>query len=425
MVTDSAEDNITPSASESIDDAAFFEDDIADELSNDHVGIESAVKEQSAHSKFTKKSDPSSVIITADSTDAEGATTWVLPSVGGKKVVPAKNRENRRKKSSSTKQYPQDEISEGSSQESIEEVEDKKSVDEVVGEDVSEDELTEATIQPITAEQLAEMTEAAEREGFLKGQQQGYEKGYAEGKEQGYSEGQRLAEEERVQQQSEFDDLKQRFMALAETLHAPIEEQDNKLELVMLKMVGDLTRKIVQRELQADSSQILTVVQKSLEALPVGAKNITLILNPDDMALVETWAEERGHQWGFRADTEMSPGGCRIQTPQSMVDFSVEKRAEDILQELDSAGIQLNAMEQEDSAFEVVQEAVAQQSQEPAQEQLTQEQLTQEQLTQAQLAQENSTQENSIQEQQTSPVVDDPTLMNENSQEHPDAPESE
>ncbi len=419
MVTDSAEDNAIPAGDEALDDAAFFEEEAAEEYST--AAIDNASP--------TKITDPSSVIITANSNAAENATTWVLPSVGGKKVISAVRHESRRKNShdSDIPQPSQDSISETDVDAAIEE----KSADEVVGEDVLESELSETSIQPITAEQLAEMTEAAEREGFLKGQQQGYEKGYAEGKDQGYSEGQRLAEDERVQQQTEFADVKQRFITLAETLQAPIEEQDNKLELVMLKMIGDLTKKIVQRELQIDSSHILSVVQKSLEALPIGAKNITVILNPDDMALVETWAEERDYQWNFRADPEMSPGGCRVQTAHSLVDFSVEKRLQDVLQEFNTASDQLAAMEEETSVFEPgsiststeekIESHVEPQSQHAPQEQLKE---------QSQGLQEQSSQEKPSQESEAAPdtIADNEVIEPDqpsDTQEPPNARESE
>lgn len=277
---------------------------------------------------------------------------WSLPMMEGENVIsPVKkktdlNREARRMAiSAKRKREREAELAVQAfnkpdfNDDSLENVEDEVSPpEEVIGEDVTMEELglEDEGIQPITAEQLAEITEAAEREGFLKGQQQGYEKGYSEGKDQGYNEGKRLAEEERVAQEAEFESVKERFMQLAETLNDPITEQDNHLEQMLLNTISSLTKSIVQRELQTDSSHTLQLIQKSLGALPIGAKNITMILNPDDLALVETWAEERGHQWAFRADSDMSPGGCKLATSQSFVDFSVEKRLAEVLKEFDN-----------------------------------------------------------------------------------------
>jgi hypothetical protein len=94
-----------------------------------------------------------------------------------------------------------------------------------------------------------------------------------------------------------------------------------------------LTRKIVKRELQIDSGDILNVVKQAVAALPVGAKNLRLTLNPDDLAMIESYAEEKQLGWQFYGDADLTPGGCHIETEESQVDFSVESQMEALLEQ--------------------------------------------------------------------------------------------
>ena len=65
----------------------------------------------------------------------------------------------------------------------------------------------------------------------------------------------------------------------------------------------------------------------------MGAKNIRITLNPDDLAAVETYAEEQQLDWKFMGDSKLQPGGCRIETPESRVDYSVSTRLQTVLEQ--------------------------------------------------------------------------------------------
>ena len=184
-------------------------------------------------------------------------------------------------------------------------------------EDVDSEEL-----QPVTAESLRQITEAAEAEGRERGYNDGLQRGLAEGRE-------RALNETRAQVQA----TQQQLMAVCEALYEPVQAQDEALEELLTAMVCRLTQGLVQRELHTDSSHILEIVKQALAALPVGSRNITIHLNPDDLALVETYAEEQQKDWQFGGDTELLPGGCRLETRESLVDYSVEKRTEVLLSE--------------------------------------------------------------------------------------------
>lgn len=180
------------------------------------------------------------------------------------------------------------------------------------------------SFEPITAQQLQEITETAEKEGYEQGHQQGYQAGQAEGYKAGQTQG---AADMRAQLQAE----QQRLQAIADALMKPIAPQDSAIEKALLDIVCILTRSLVKRELLTDSGHILSVVQEAVAALPVGAKNLTIHLNPDDLVLIEAFAEERQKDWQFVGDSNLLPGGCRIETRESLVDHTVEQRMEALL----------------------------------------------------------------------------------------------
>lgn len=171
----------------------------------------------------------------------------------------------------------------------------------------------------LSAEEMQRIVDAAEKEGREQGYRAGFEQGQAEGYEAGESQGhddmqQKLAAEH------------QRFQHLVQSLSEPLADQEDALEQWLIETVCVLTRSLVQRELLTDSSQILEQVRSAVAALPAGVEHLTLYLNPDDLALVEDYAREHQLDWKFRPDESLLPGGCRVETRESRVDFSIEHR---------------------------------------------------------------------------------------------------
>lgn len=182
---------------------------------------------------------------------------------------------------------------------------------------------------PMTAELLQEITDSAEAEGF----EQGRKKGEEAGRLEGYEAGKQQALQEMRQQLREETE---RLSMIANTLNHPLAVQDDGLEFLLLQMVQKLTASLVRRELQTDSSHILAVVQEAVAALPVGSNNLSLYLNPDDLVLVENYADEQQKDWRFIGDANLLPGGCRVETGESLVDFSIETRLQELLKNFET-----------------------------------------------------------------------------------------
>lgn len=193
----------------------------------------------------------------------------------------------------------------------------------------------------MTAQEMQEIIEAAEKEGFEQGKQKGFEAGKAQGYEAGR---QQAYNETRVALLAE----QQRFQQIANALLNPLAEQDQHLEHYMLEIICTLTQSVIERELITDSSLILDVVKKAVDALPVGSKNLRIHLNPDDLASIETYAQEQQLNWSFVGDAQLLPGGCKIETAESRVDFSVSQRLQNLLEQFLQGQLAADESEPED-----------------------------------------------------------------------------
>lgn len=178
----------------------------------------------------------------------------------------------------------------------------------------------------MTAEEMQAIFDTAEKDGYEQGHKEGFAKGNAEGYESGRQQGLMEMRAQLVAEQ-------QRFHKLTNALLDPVNAQDNDVEHLLLDVICTLTQSVVQRELLTDSSHILSLVKSAVHVLPIGSKNIRVCLNPHDLAAVESYAAEQQLAWSFFGDAELLPGGCRIETPESRVDFSVSARLQTVLEQ--------------------------------------------------------------------------------------------
>ncbi|MDO3382594.1 flagellar assembly protein FliH [Gilvimarinus algae] len=177
----------------------------------------------------------------------------------------------------------------------------------------------------MTAEQLAEIVGQAEQEGFAKGREDGFKTGYDEGYLSGQQQGALDMRQQLVAEQKTFQ-------SLVEAFSRPLNDQDEKLEKLLLNMVGRMTRAVVMRELTTDSGDILALVRQSIAALPAGSEVMTVHLNPEDLAVVEAYSKDHSLDWHFHPDPDLTPGGVKVSTRDSHVDYSVERRLEEVIE---------------------------------------------------------------------------------------------
>ncbi len=174
--------------------------------------------------------------------------------------------------------------------------------------------------QALTAELLERMREEASREGYKAGFQQGLQEGRQRGHDDAWSQA--------------VDDIEQRqqhLQQLCARLLQPLHDEQVQLIALMQEQVEQIARAVIGRELQVDSSIILRLVEESIAALPNGAQHLRIYIHPQDSDLINTWLESNGMDARVIADERLQPGGCRIESEHSTVDYSVEARLQGLL----------------------------------------------------------------------------------------------
>ncbi len=193
----------------------------------------------------------------------------------------------------------------------------------------------ERNVKPLTAGDLADIRQAAREDGLMEGREQGIEEGRAEGYEQGHKEGLEagLAEGREQGRKEGYDQTRTEVSASLARLEKmlgelllPIRQHQDELETSLLNLTMVLARAVVYRELTIDSSQIRQVVRRAVEALPSTAENVRIYVHPNDYSAVRDVAERFEATTSVVEDDKVLPGGCRVETRNSLVDFTVEKR---------------------------------------------------------------------------------------------------
>ena len=230
--------------------------------------------------------------------DAGSVSPWTLPSIGkNKKVVKSSQREKK-----------------DQSKEKIENV------------------PRHAKPKPLTAEQLQNIADQAQQEGYADGFKEGMEKGLAQGEKKGQTAGEQRAYRDT---REGLDSEKKRITEIANRLMAPMLDQDTLLEKQVVDLALRLTQKLVADTIQADPNKLGELVGRALAALPVGAKNVTVFVNEEDAKLLDDIMPQQHRSWRLCDDNRLASGGCRVESAESLVDFSIEKRFEYFLQDVE------------------------------------------------------------------------------------------
>lgn len=170
----------------------------------------------------------------------------------------------------------------------------------------------------LTASQLDQIQKAAHDEGFEQGRKEGLAYGHREGQEEG-----RAAIQEKLQ----------RFDGLLDALDRPFEQLDQQVENEIVTLVISMVRQLIRREVKLDPGQIVGVVREALGILPISARNIRVVLHPEDADLVrEAYTlGEHDQKWQIVEDPVIQRGGCRIHTDTSQIDATLDSRLSSLI----------------------------------------------------------------------------------------------
>lgn len=154
------------------------------------------------------------------------------------------------------------------------------------------------------------------------------EEAYAEAFQQGLNQGLAQAEAQMSAQQEQQKEKLAFLENLISLFQVPLEHLDQEVEAELAALVTLLLKQLFRREVKLDPAQIIGVIREAIAVLPINSRQVKLLLHPEDAAIVRTAYSESGKtlEWELVEEASISQGGCRLITPESRIDVTMENR---------------------------------------------------------------------------------------------------
>jgi flagellar assembly protein FliH len=196
------------------------------------------------------------------------------------------------------------------------------------------------TPQPLTAEDIESIRQAAFDEGYQEGltlgqregQAQGHAEGYAKGEQEGLLTGIKNGEKEGFANVKAKAEL---FESLATKLFDPLQQIDDNVEQQLLLLCVELAKAVIAVEVKTQPEIVLQALQQGMTVLPIKDEVVTIKCHPDDISIVHeqfSEAELNKRQWQVVADDAISQGGCELLTQHNAVDMTMHRRFRQVIE---------------------------------------------------------------------------------------------
>ncbi len=168
---------------------------------------------------------------------------------------------------------------------------------------------------------------------------QGYDDGFKQGKEEGLLAGKEVGIQQGKQEaiqlgQQELQPKLAEINLLLTSLSHSVNEEDYKLEQTLMHLVKHIAEAVIRHEIRLDPGQLMKVIKETIAALPPNRDNVKIMVSPSDKKLVDEAINAGGENWRAVSDEELNPGDIKIETDQSVADYSVENRIQTVLDQL-------------------------------------------------------------------------------------------
>lgn len=191
----------------------------------------------------------------------------------------------------------------------------------------------------LTDEELEQIRRDAYQQGLMQGQEAGFNQGYEKGKEQGYqdgmAEGTEAGHKEGLEQgQQVINEHVTQLINLANQFAQPLELMNAQVERQLVDMVIALVKEITHVEVATNAQIILDTIRASVEVLPISGHDITLKLNPEDVAIIrQSYGEEdlTFRNWTVVAEPALDRGDVQIEASESSISYRMEDRIQSVL----------------------------------------------------------------------------------------------
>ncbi len=232
--------------------------------------------------------------------DLKEVSAWSIPAVGGKVIKPkAKPNIRERKKKS------------------------EETIEDVTG---------DVTLKPLTAEGLQEIAATVEKEACENGYQEGLQKGLQEGEAKGFAAGEKKAYAEKSLQLEQLATL---LTQLTQGLQEPLTNHQHQVDNLVIDLATGFAKHLINTELSKKPELLVNIVKKAVQALPVGSSHTRIYANSHDIERLQSQANLAEKNWHFLVDDNLAPGGVRVETDESLVDYSLDARLAEYFNEVE------------------------------------------------------------------------------------------
>ena len=128
------------------------------------------------------------------------------------------------------------------------------------------------------------------------------------------------------------------LVSTAEALDAARLTVIRELEDSVYLLALAVAKQLIQREVAADPTIVRDLVQRGLEAFPVGS-HVEIHLHPEDLSALRSQfglpsADGRATDLQWTADPSVERGGCTLETPHRVVDGRVDMAMKELFQRM-------------------------------------------------------------------------------------------
>jgi len=203
--------------------------------------------------------------------------------------------------------------------------------------------------EPLTAQDLENIRQAAYEEGLdqglEEGTRQGLEKGRLQGLKEGHEEGLKQGVEQGLVEGSE--QIRQqvtRWESLLLPLTQPLRELDHQVAEQLIVLVTDLCQQLLKVELVLNEQLFLQLLNEAIDTLPKGQTSLEIKLHPDDLVLVQSHysnEEQEKRGWLLCSEPTLKSGVCEVNTELSSVRNDIHSRMQSLINDFIAKNSQL------------------------------------------------------------------------------------
>ncbi|KXO14209.1 Flagellar assembly protein FliH [Moritella sp. JT01] len=203
------------------------------------------------------------------------------------------------------------------------------------------EQVEEVEPQPMTAEELDAIRQAAYDDGYNEGKEQGYQDGFTSGTAEGLSQGETEGLAQGLAQgladgQQQIVDKAAAWEQLQTQMHTPLAAVNSEVENELIRVATGLAEELIKTEVTFNHDILLQTLKLALDALPVLEQKITITLHPDDLAVInEYYSVEEcvKRDWVLISEPMMKQGDLVINNEVSSVELLMEQRIKQMMRQ--------------------------------------------------------------------------------------------